>query len=83
MREMKHTRLFHAAIRKKLRANELRGLYVNAVWIEETTRLKEEVKEFFKARFSSQKLSGKKLISDKIRRLQANVTQNLERAFSE
>ena len=42
-----NTRLFHATIRKKARANELRSPQANAKWIEEPSRLNEEVKAFF------------------------------------
>ncbi|KAJ9538526.1 hypothetical protein OSB04_031259 [Centaurea solstitialis] len=78
-----NSRFFHAVIRTKFRTNELRGLHINTELIKDPSRLKEEVKDFFETKFSSQKKSGVTLRSKKIKLLQDGEAHLLERAFSE
>ncbi|KAJ9552562.1 hypothetical protein OSB04_016607 [Centaurea solstitialis] len=78
-----NSKLFHAAIRKRIRVNGLKGLNINAEWIEEPSRVKHGVMDFFKKRFSSQKGRGAVLRSEFFKKLTEEEAIDLEKPFSE
>ncbi|KAJ9543548.1 hypothetical protein OSB04_023255 [Centaurea solstitialis] len=78
-----NSKIFHAAIRKRNRTNGLKGVNINAEWIEEPSRIKNEVMGFFKKQFSSQKVRGATLISEKFKKLREDEAADLEKPFSE
>jgi len=77
-----NSRIFHATIRKRTRANEIGGLNINDLWIEEPTLVKKEAMEFFKKKFMSYS-SGPKLRSSKIKKITREEAENIERPFNE
>nr|KYP36537.1 Putative ribonuclease H protein At1g65750 family [Cajanus cajan] len=49
-----NTKFFHLMINWRRRKNELKGLFINGVWSDETMVVKDHVRQFFKQRFQEQ-----------------------------
>ncbi|KAJ9557883.1 hypothetical protein OSB04_012497 [Centaurea solstitialis] len=77
-----NSRMFHAVIRKRMRANEIGGLNVNGLWVEEPTLVKKAALDFFKIKIFSHGPPGPKLRSSKAKRITREEAENLERLFS-
>ncbi|KAJ9557940.1 hypothetical protein OSB04_012554 [Centaurea solstitialis] len=77
-----NSRMFHAVIRKRMRANEIGGLNVNGLWVEEPTLVKKAALDFFKIKFFSHGPPGPKLRSSKVKRITREEAETLERLFS-
>ncbi|KAI3517218.1 hypothetical protein L1887_16430 [Cichorium endivia] len=77
-----NTRFFHGFVNNKRRKSRINGLVINGEWNTKVEDIKQEAYMFFRDKFHEKWPSRPKLINSRFRKLEPDISNNLEEEFS-
>lgn len=78
-----NNKFFHAIIRGRKKKNDVKGLLINGIWIEEPGPIKEEIFQFFRNHYKETHLNRPTFINQHFKKLNNDESKALEAAFTD
>nr|KAJ0203565.1 hypothetical protein LSAT_V11C500260230 [Lactuca sativa] len=78
-----NTKFLHGIVNNNKRKNRIHGFTIDGVWVNEPSKLKQEILEFFSNKFDEPLYNRPKLISNRFKRISDFDRDSLTKAFSE